>query len=483
MANSRPSTPHSTSGSSTSGFSISAGLLEFLRDIAESTVSQSQASLDWNPAYADSATRYGFNNPRNLCYRNSIMVLLLHTPVIYNWIQDYSPCTETHTGTSCFSCCFSRLFKSYWPRAARTKNAGTQVNLNTQLRDMWNDILKPNWVTGRGPVTDSQCQDAGEFLARFLDLFEQRVPPRKPPVQHPCTFHVLRDMNVCTNPDCARVYSGNSRTEQNNILLGSAPPTRTCATATDVVEHYLRDEDASKPCDRCKAPTINRSIVSDPPDILFVSVNRLTYSSVKGRAQFNRINTAVIPPNALELDLRKCGSENVWYKLYGIVYHQGPVTGGHYNVAVKGPNGEWVKVDDTKVEKIEDWRSTSHCQQATLFAYQKMNGKPETIDETSGTAQAGPDGQRTQLEATIGLKGKDTSWDLQKSLELPEGFDLQKQKVKFTLKLTSSSGDVYEASADTILRLKKQQSSPGKRKRAGGRGIGMEVFGRKSKKS
>ena len=105
------------------------------------------------------------------------MVLLLHTPVIYNWIQD-SPCTQAHTGTSCLSCCFSKLFKSYWGRAARATNAGTQVNLDMQLKAMWDNILKPNWVTGNGPVTDNQCQDAGEFLVRFLDLLEQNVTLR-----------------------------------------------------------------------------------------------------------------------------------------------------------------------------------------------------------------------------------------------------------------------------------------------------------------
>lgn len=269
--------------------------------------------------------------------------------------------------------------------------------------------------------------------------------------------------------------------ERNNILLGSALTEQETATAADVVENYLRDEDACKACATCNASTITRSTVPNPPDILFVSVNRLNYSTVNGDLQISRINTKVTPPDALEVDLRKDGSEKVWYKLYGIVYHQGAIRAGHYFCAVKGPDGEWVKVDDTNVESFQSWRSPSHCQKATLFAYKKMDGKPETIDETSGTAEAA-NGPRTELEATIELKGRGVSWDLQKSLDLPERFLLNKQKVKFMVKLTSTSGDVYEASADTILQLKKQ-APPIQRKRTGSKAIEkLQALGRKKKK-
>lgn len=100
------------------------------------------------------------------------MVLLLHTPILLNWVADYpgkckDKCVRSKGNSKCFLCGLHSLIRSYW--------FGKKDSLRDSYLDyIWDKTLKKDWTINGKQVDDNEEQDASEFLHRFLDVLEEQ---------------------------------------------------------------------------------------------------------------------------------------------------------------------------------------------------------------------------------------------------------------------------------------------------------------------
>ncbi|KAJ8314927.1 hypothetical protein KUTeg_007077 [Tegillarca granosa] len=102
---------------------------------------------------------------------------------------------------------------------------------------------------------------------------------------------------------------------------------------------------------------VKQLLVFSPPPVLVIHINRFKQSQHSG--QLVKIQDEVSYP--LELNLSPFVKENdknassYQYSLYGIVCHDGPITGGHYYSLIRTTPDEnlWCKVSDSNVQPIQ----------------------------------------------------------------------------------------------------------------------------------
>lgn len=117
------------------------------------------------------------------------------------------------------------------------------------------------------------------------------------------------------------------------------------------------------PCSICSSSgndsgyCVKQLLVFSPPPVLVIHINRFKQSQHSG--QLVKIQDEVSYP--LELNLSPFVKENdknassYQYSLYGIVCHDGPITGGHYYSLIRTTPDEnlWCKVSDSNVQPIQ----------------------------------------------------------------------------------------------------------------------------------
>ena len=90
----------------------------------------------------------------------------------------------------------------------------------------------------------------------------------------------------------------------------------------------------------------------------------------------NRKNQILVDFPIENLDLSKYAigykKEQYIYNLYGICYHSGAVSGGHYTASVKNANGKWYHYNDREVSEVKDISKLINPKAYCLF-YRKMN--------------------------------------------------------------------------------------------------------------
>lgn len=144
----------------------------------------------WYPVYRTSANKpSGWVNPGWLCYRNSIITLLLHTPIFINWIEHlvgdgaaYSGVVCDCAGDSCVIAAFRDLAAEYWfgkisEHGVQSRSRGKlQTTLNSLTDELWSKLL-PGWGKPEGQ------QDVFEFfdffpISRLRDHFAYSMERR-----------------------------------------------------------------------------------------------------------------------------------------------------------------------------------------------------------------------------------------------------------------------------------------------------------------
>ncbi|KAA8647517.1 hypothetical protein EYZ11_009754 [Aspergillus tanneri] len=117
-------------------------------------------STAWNPLYRGSQNPRGFKNPKNLCYRNSALQLLLHSPLLANWMAYYrdSPDHNCNSKDACFVCLFHHLFFTF-RRGEQSKDDHEKA-----LEPVWEKMLIGSWID----IDRNQQQDVREFIEKFF---------------------------------------------------------------------------------------------------------------------------------------------------------------------------------------------------------------------------------------------------------------------------------------------------------------------------
>lgn len=111
---------------------------------------------------------HNFINKGCMCYRNSVLQVLLNLPPIYNWLGSHVGCNVK----DCIACGLRKLMAEY--RKEKTESLQSQAiafyELCTRKGRFWS-------VPRGGPVRPNKDQcDSVEFLNRMLDDICAQIP-------------------------------------------------------------------------------------------------------------------------------------------------------------------------------------------------------------------------------------------------------------------------------------------------------------------
>lgn len=115
-----------------------------------------------------SSAQMGLQNPNVLCYRNSVLQALLHSPQIGNFLKKYhSPdlCVSGE-GESCVACSLLRVHTIYW--------SGKPVELRKEMVDLQKALVRNKWNAG---ASNGQA-DPEEFLNWLIKTFRAQLPEK-----------------------------------------------------------------------------------------------------------------------------------------------------------------------------------------------------------------------------------------------------------------------------------------------------------------
>ncbi|KAH7370603.1 hypothetical protein BKA65DRAFT_545313 [Rhexocercosporidium sp. MPI-PUGE-AT-0058] len=277
-----------------------------------------------------------------LCYRLSSLQALFHLPVFVNWVMDSLKPVDclSDAKADCVSCCLHKLVTEYW--------AG--INVLKTLNRLDAILKSKGWV---GDVGSGQ-EDPEEQVTVLFNLINEEIPAKKRTTLESMTAFKYTTTMVC--PDCG--YNIKSHNQPMGNL--SLPMEVGAATVMENVERFTKGTRDDWKCNSCTnrvdAP-LNLEF-SHFPDLLTVQLKRYEYKVKLDRSIKNKSNI----PIPKILDLTKFQSKEktypgpgpsgkVEYELTSVVSHSGNMIGGHYICHAAGPDGQWLKFNDSIVTK------------------------------------------------------------------------------------------------------------------------------------
>ncbi|KAL3466592.1 hypothetical protein BJX64DRAFT_233006 [Aspergillus heterothallicus] len=446
----------------------------------ESTIekegNRTSVSSQWGSSYSSTQTR-AFKNPGILCYRNAVLLVLLHNPLLLNWIEDVHLARHS-CGTTNMSllCSLHYLIGFYW-------FGDTQKDTHEICMErVWKKLLETTWAD----VDLNERQNVRHFLGALLKQLsiEMKIDAEKYWELQRIVCVGLKTRLVCK--DCGielpledeKLFVRASFPEING-----QPPWYEVAEA---IQHNLEQATLPWTCDDCAKsnnynssaePNLSTKHIEKLPEILFIQVDH--YSN---RGQLNGLlkieDTLVVskdlryPDGAEEGDIR--------YELYSIIFHKQSGTDDEYVTAAKGPAGKWALIyndfvtDELSLDKLLD--TIDSQQRAHILAYQRLplNGEPprlasnlklipptpiqsRTITPTKQDGQSTPVSQGTTssgvtLEQIINVRDG-VEWTVKQQLPFPIGVDrlldlkgrVRTQRTRIRLTLTSpDTGEILE---------------------------------------
>lgn len=261
----------------------------------------------------------------------------------------------------------------------------------------------------------------------------------------------------------------------------------TSITVEDAIKEVFTNSITAARCERCQKTGYRTDWFASSPENLFVQFHR--GETQKTNTQVQLKNRLVIPEGCVFEELQDKGK--LEYELYGVVFHKGTSSQGHYTIAVRGPNEVWTEIDDTKSYSLDETKflaSPQNRRDAYLLAYQRVRGrdkieqskppyppnnppsappldvhaaKPVSEEELSHVGPAN-NGNQIKLEQTIRPEGSTMAWAHILNLDhfVRTQFETKDQNIELGMKFTLPTGESVEGSGSISLTLS------GSRKRA-----------------
>ena len=117
----------------------------------------------WAPKFTSNHIQNtrGFYNPGILCYRNSAILVFLHSPLFLNWLERYYRAHEScGSEGKCLICGLYELCIAYWGTDP-DKAAG----FGGSLMSVWTRLRETSWSYAE----EKDQQDVREFMDRLLE--------------------------------------------------------------------------------------------------------------------------------------------------------------------------------------------------------------------------------------------------------------------------------------------------------------------------
>ncbi|OJJ44186.1 hypothetical protein ASPZODRAFT_18953 [Penicilliopsis zonata CBS 506.65] len=364
--------------------------------ISQETVIDSLIEEWWttNNLPVDAPT-HGIKNGGDQCYRNSVLVMLLHTPVFVNWLN-------SHNGggcdpKKCLVCLFKKLASVYWSSGC---DQGTRTRWMNKL---WTPFYA-RWCA-KGTIPRRGQQDATEFLVDLLNYLEETDPVLAQSLSQ--IFQVRTNRyKFCDKCKGPLVSMGPPDSWYwLSALLTSGGQTVVSTT----LKRALRETMAPRPldnetCSKCGIKLSSKGLLDDEtPEVLLVCLDRIKFAN----GSCIKIETPVkdfdldLNPYLDNVAVRQSQRKTVKYELYAAICHIGKqIMSGHYITYVKNGKGKIQKVNDLTVTPGPE--SFGACAKlpvdAYLLAYRKVGWE---IEDAKPTQQlAGKDQGEAQKSAT-----------------------------------------------------------------------------------
>ncbi|CAD6505645.1 BgTH12-01135 [Blumeria graminis f. sp. triticale] len=302
-----------------------------LKDNRKST-SVHQISSSWIDM--PSSAQKGLHNPAVLCYRNSLLQALLHSPKLVNWLRSYHRFgVRTSCATPCVACRLLSVFNSYW--------SSTSKDLRVATKELDKAFISAGWQNGRS----GRQEDPEEQLVWLAKVLSEQLPTNQF-----SAFEAISRFTLNSNTKCSSCgYLSVNKGEIEGTLSIDLRPKIKNGTIADYLRPYFSYWVEDFKCDRCssRSPKQRNRKICHQPDTLVIQLKRFGWDGRKDNSPI---------PFSSNLSLNQYRNEgNTYdceYELTAVICHIGVMNSGHYICRAKGPDKRWMKFDDLKVSEM-----------------------------------------------------------------------------------------------------------------------------------
>ena len=320
----------------------------------------------------------GFVNPGVLCYRNSVISLLLNCEPLLGWLVNVHEPACGNIYQSCLACALANIAPLYWEHDTQPKCQELEVRIQNfwaQAKLDHGPIKNPTkWPTGDS-LAEIQ-EDADEFLTWLLQVWRTDSTTYLYVPAHLVEYQAQLTCNRDNEADLdalfrfgveARIKCGNDqcRAERLGVMddqtLVKLPLPKLAKTDKTTLEALLAEhfdpQTREYKCQHCqkKSDATVYSTLREAPEILIIVLKRFEYNKTMRGAR--KIVSIVQLPETLDLTPFLAQSaigagENAVYTLKSVSSHAGALRSGHYEAWLNGPADAWFRVIDSKVTNI-----------------------------------------------------------------------------------------------------------------------------------
>ncbi|GMH10708.1 hypothetical protein Nepgr_012549 [Nepenthes gracilis] len=324
----------------------------------------------------------GLLNCGNSCFANVVLQCLVHTRPLLAYLLEKGHRRGCRRNEWCFFC----ELQTHAERASQSQHPFSPINILSRLPSLGGNL-------GYG-----KQEDAHEFMRFAVDTMqslcldecggEKLLHPKSQEttlIQH-IFGGQLQSQVICTQ--CNQVSNQFENMMDLTVeIQGDATSLEECLEQFAAKE-WLHGDNMYK-CDRCndyvkawKCLTIHQA-----PNILTIALKRFQ----SGR--FGKLNKRITFPGNLDLSpyMSEEGDGTDKYQLYAVVVHVDMLNAsffGHYICYTKDFHGNWYRIDDCKVMRVE--LDEVLWQGAYMLLYSRVSARPTCL----GTFQS----QRKNLE-------------------------------------------------------------------------------------
>ena len=310
----------------------------------------SQISTKCNREATEHTSSKGFQNHDVMCYRNSTIQALFHSPKFVKWLKLHH--AHGRPSKNCTACALRNLCITYWDDQSRTRELDNKMaQLIDNLRGT-RAFAKWSWY---------RQQDANEFHLYLINAVIERHPEFVARIHTPCleqltTIRSESTLQALLGHVVARTTTCSNCGNESRVLSPYEYRLGVALEKGNRLDELLRtstfapirviDYHCEKCNRRCRAE--QNSSLTEVPDILEIELLRFKQ---EGRGHYVKNSKSISFDQDLELKGFSETSTSLRYRLLSVVQHVGSFKMGHYRCVAKGPSGSWEILEDSTVRK------------------------------------------------------------------------------------------------------------------------------------
>ncbi|CAK8569918.1 unnamed protein product [Lathyrus sativus] len=406
----------------------------------------------------------GLLNCGNSCFANVVLQCLSFTRPLVAYLLEKGHRKECNSNDWCFLC----EFENHVERTRLSSQAFSPMNILSRLPNIG------------GTLGYGRQEDAHEFMRFSIDTMQsvclnefggEKVVPSN--LQETTIIQHIFGGRLQSEVICTKCEKTSNQYESMMDLTveihGDAASLEECLDQFTVKEWL--DGDNMYKCEGCQdyVKAWKRLTVKCAPNILTIALKRFQ----SGR--FGKLNKRVAFPETLNLSpyMSEAGDGSDIYKLYAVVVHIDMLNAsffGHYICYIKDFQGNWYRIDDSKVASVELEEVLS--QGAYMLLYRRCTARPSCLQiqttESSGTVEERTVEVEVKSSGTVEERRVEVEVEPDQTVQQAECFsnikaltcrsDCEVSPFDISPELKVSSSYDYESSIELNSEAKKEQS-------------------------